>query len=100
MPRRRFLQDTLGKPAFSTGENQGMGQQQPVQQPGAMGAQQQGQPQMGQPQQPQPPPIQPLPGIPGMSPMTQATPGGGGANTDELMKLLMSLTKGGGSQGY
>lgn len=75
-------------------ENTGMGLMNPVQHPGASGAADQSQPPSGMPQIG--PPIHPLSG---MSDMSMATPGGGGVNTANLMRMLMQLQMGSMGQG-
>ena len=75
-------------------ENEGMGQNAPVYRPAPQGAQDQSQPML-----PPAPPIDPLPSLTGMDPMSQATPGGGGENTDALLQLLLSMGQQKGS-GY
>ena len=67
-------------------ENRGMGLEQPVEQPGPVGAADE------QFQPPPQPELQPLmPAVPGMEGLGASTPGGGDESTDELMQLIMSL---------
>lgn len=79
-------------PGMMPQENQGAGLEQPVMQPGAMGAgdeQYQARVQRPQPQ------MQSLsPAVPGMDGIGAAMPGGGDQSSEELMMLLQQMMGG------